>query len=138
MLKNLPTDDDELSIKEKTFLDMLYPKQDYVKDYDENNGDDNDGNEGNEGNDKREKKISFEPSKSLKNSPKDIEKVWYNFNDIIIATVLFIVLTIPLSDKIIEKFVRIDNFYYRLAAKSLVFAIILFFINNFSLLRKSS
>jgi hypothetical protein len=137
-LKSLPTDDEELSLKEKTVVDMLYPE-------DEDNDEDEIKEKSNK-KDKKDKKEEkeksnknlLEPSKSLNNAAKDIEKTWFHFNDIIVATMLFILLNIPISDRLIEKIVKIDNFYYRLAAKSAVFAILLFFINNFALARKKS
>jgi hypothetical protein len=158
-LKILPTDDEELSVKEITLLDMLYPNKEVKEKYenskngikngiknvqndnkhdsndDDSNDEDEDLNES--GNESKKKKTSLnEPSKTLKNSPKDIEKTWYHFNDIIIATVLFIILNIPISDRIIEKVIRTDNFYYKLGVKSIIFIVLLFFINNFILSRK--
>jgi hypothetical protein len=135
-LKILPSDNEELSIKEKTVLDMLYPNEDNEDNEDNEEKSENKSEKKSKKNEKGDNNLSNEPSKILKNSPKDIEKVWYNFNDVIIATILFVILNIPLSDRIVEKFVRIDNFYYRLGAKSLMFAILLFFINNFDLSRK--
>ena len=163
-LKNLPTDDEELSVKERTVLDMLYPNGDKDKSNDNDEEDEEDDQESDDDTEnkrvqketKRKKLLNTSnvsnvsnasnasnasntpnvPSKTLKNAPKDIEKAWFHFNDIIIATILFVVLSIPVSDRIIEKIVKIDNFYYRLAAKSVVFAILLFFINNFALSRK--
>ncbi len=99
-IKNLPSDDEELSAKEKTIMDMLYP------------------------------------SDALKNLPQDTEKAWFHFKDVIIATLLFILLSLPASDKLLEKVVKTDNFYYRIASKSLIFAVMFFFINNFYLSRR--
>lgn len=132
-LKNLPTDEEELSIKEKTVLDMLYPVKSSLNNLNSNDEDVKDTNDMKDNEDMEEIKP---PSKSLKNVPKDIEKTWTHFNDIIVASLLFIVLNIPLTDRLIEKIVKIDNFYYRLAAKSAIFAVLLFFINNFALSRK--
>lgn len=131
-LKNLPTDDEELSIKEKTVLDMLYPLNNKKTTLNI----EEDGEEEKEEEEEEAKVQLKEPSKTLKNVPKDIEKTWNHFNDIIVASLLFIFLNIPLTDRLIEKVIKIDNFYYRLATKSAIFAILLFFINNFALSRK--
>lgn len=101
LIKNLPTDDEELSLKEKTILDTIYPPQ------------------------------------SLKNIPQDTEKAWFHFKDIIVATILFFVINLPFSEKLLEKVVKTDSIYYRLFYKSLTFALLFFLITNFGLSRKS-
>jgi hypothetical protein len=98
-LASLPTDKEELSFKEKTLVDMLYP------------------------------------SPVVQNIPADTKKAWYHFKDIIIATVLFFILNLPITDNLLSKFVKKENFYYSLAAKSAIFAILFFVINNFYLSR---
>jgi hypothetical protein len=106
LIKNLPTDDEELSLKEKTILDTIYP---YTQ-----------------------------PSTELvKNIPKDTEKAWFHFKDIIIATILFTVINLPISEKLLEKIVKTENIYYKLLYKSLTFALLFFLINNFYLSRKN-
>lgn len=98
-LTTLPTDKDELSFKEKTLVDMLYP------------------------------------SPVVQNIPTDTKKAWYHFKDIIVATILFFILNLPITDRLIAKFVKTENFYYSLAAKSTIFAVSFFVINNFYLSR---
>ena len=98
-LTALPTDKDELSFKEKTLIDMLYP------------------------------------SPVVQNIPVDAKKTWYHFKDIIVATVLFFILNLPITDHLLSKFVKTENFYYSLAAKSAIFALSFFIINNFYLSR---
>ena len=66
LIKNLPTDDEELSLKEKTILDTIYPPQ------------------------------------ALKNIPQDTEKAWFHFKDIIIATILFFIINLPFSEKLLD------------------------------------
>ena len=98
-LTELPTDKEELSFKEKTLIDMLYP------------------------------------SPVVQNIPTDTKKAWYHFKDIIIATVLFFILNLPVTDRLLSKFVKSENFYYSLVAKSAIFALSFFVINNFYLSR---
>jgi len=99
LLTTLPTDQDELSYKEKTLLDMIYPNP------------------------------------IIQNIPADTKKAWFHFKDIIIATILFFILGLPITDRLISKVVKTENFYYSLAAKSTIFAILFFIINNFYLSR---
>ena len=99
LLSTLPTDQEELSVKEKTLMDMIYP------------------------------------SPVIQNIPTDTKKAWYHFKDIIIATILFFLLSLPITDQFLAKFVKSENFYYSLIAKSAIFAILFFIINNFYLSR---
>ena len=98
-LTALPTDKDELSFKEKTLIDILYPTQ------------------------------------VVQNIPADTKKAWYHFKDIIVATILFFILGLPINDRLLSRFVKTENFYYSLAAKSAIFAVSFFIINNFYLSR---
>ena len=100
IIKNLPTDDEELSLKEKTILDTIYPPE------------------------------------SIKKIAQDSEKAWFHFKDIILATVLFFIINLPISEKLLEKIVKTENIYYKLIYKSLTFALLFFLINNFGLSRK--
>lgn len=102
LIRNLPTDDEELTLKEKTILDTIYPQL------------------------------------SIKKIPEDSGKVWFHFKDIIIATFLFFVINLPYSDKLIERFAKTDNAYYKLLYKSITFSVLFFIINNFYLSRTSS
>jgi hypothetical protein len=99
LIKNLPIDEEELTLKEKTILDTIYP---------------------------------------IQNIPKDTEKVWFHFKDIIIATILFFIINLPVSEKLLEKVVKTENVYYRVIYKSLTFALLFFLINNFYLSRKNT
>lgn len=104
LIRNLPTDEEELTLKEKTILDTLYP------------------------------------TTSIKKMPEieDTKKVWFHFKDIIIATILFFIINLPYSDKLIERLSKTDNVYYKLLYKSITFSILFFIINNFYLSRSSS
>ena len=73
LIRNLPTDDEELTLKEKTILDTVYPQT------------------------------------SIKNIPEDTQKVWFHFKDIIIATILFFIINLPYSEKLIERFSKTDK-----------------------------
>lgn len=76
------------------------------------------------------------PSDSVKNLPVDTKKAWYHFKDIIVATILFFLLNLPVMDTLIVKIIKKDNEYYKLAAKSVIFAVLFFVINNFYLSKK--
>ncbi len=102
LIKNLPTDEEELSLKEKTILDSLYPPQ------------------------------------SMQHINKDVEKTWFHFKDIIIATILFFVINLPATENLLEKVVKTESIYYKLLYKSLTFALLFFIINNFYLSRKNT
>jgi hypothetical protein len=100
LLKDLLTDKEEPSSKEKNLMDIIYPNP------------------------------------TLQNVPKDAQKAWFHFKDIIIATILFFILNLPIADQLLSKVVKQESFYYRLIAKSAIFALIFFLINNFYLSRK--
>lgn len=102
LIKNLPTDEEELSLKEKTILDTLYPPQ------------------------------------SMKQINKDVEKTWFHFKDVIIATILFFLINLPIAENLLEKVVKTDSIYYKLLYKSITFALLFFIINNFYLSRKNT
>lgn len=105
LIKNLPIDDEELSLKEKTILDTLYPNEDR--------------------------------NDTKKHISKDAENTWFHFKDIIIATILFFLINLPFFDRLLEKVVKTDNLYYKLAYKSVTFAVLFFVINNFYLSRRN-
>lgn len=132
-LDDLDVDDTELSYKEKSMIDMLYPMA-------------------------VEKKTASSPPSSSSSSPSassappssppterhaanavhivnDGVKVWSHFKDIVIATVLFVVLNLPIADRFIAKLVKVDDANYRLAAKAILFALLLFLVHNFYLSR---
>lgn len=109
LIKNLPADEEELSLKEKTILDTLYPTTNLSK------------NEKNE---------------NMSKISKDAEKTWFHFKDVILATILFLLINLPFSERLFEKVVKTDNVYYKLAYKSVTFAVLFFVINNFYLSRR--
>jgi hypothetical protein len=103
MINKLPTDDNEISQKEESIVEMLYPT----------------------------------PSEVIKKLPQDTQKAWFHFKDIIIATVLFFLLNLPISDRLLQNIVKTENLYYKIIAKSLTFALLFFFITNFGLARNN-
>lgn len=122
-LNNLNVDESEITYKEKSMLDMLYPHvvQPVVQPV-----------------------VSAPSTIVIPKTPeaiqaaemlKDGSKVWKHFNDIIIATGLFVLLSLPVADGLISKIVKIDDPNYRLAAKAALFALILFIVHNFYLSR---
>ena len=62
-------------------------------------------------------------------------KIWTHFREIILATLLFFILSLPVVDTLLSKFVAFDNIYYRLACKAILFALLFFMLANFSLSR---
>lgn len=120
-LNNLNVDESEITYKEKSMLDMLYPNV-------------------------VQPVVSAPSTIVIPKTPeaiqaaemlKDGPKVWKHFNDIIIATGLFVLLSLPFADGLISKVVKIDDPNYRLAAKAALFALILFVVHNFYLSRVS-
>ena len=55
----------------------------------------------------------------------------YNKN-ILIASLLFFVLSLPFVDTLIEKYIKLTSLYYKLAVKTTLF-IVLYFLVNYSL-----
>lgn len=105
LIKNLPTDEEELSLKEKTILDTLYPTSNFSK-------------------------------SDMSKISKDVDKTWFHFKDVIVATILFLLINLPFSERLLEKVVKTDNIYYKLAYKSVTFAVLFFIVNNFYLSRR--
>lgn len=115
-INKLPTDDDELSLKEKSIIEMLYPLSPDVSE------------------------VSDVPSVSndvIKKLPEDTQKAWFHFKDVIIASILFFILNLPISDRLLQNVIKTENLHYKILAKSLTFAMLFFFINNFGLARKN-
>lgn len=110
LIKNLPIDEEELTLKEKTILETLYPD---------------------------DSKNNSPPLKNPQDISKDAQKTWFHFKDIIIATILFFIINMPFTERLLEKVVKTDNIYYKLAYKSVTFAVLFFVINNFYLSRKN-
>ena len=121
-LANLNVDETELTYKEKTMLDMLYPNPPT----------------------NTTPPACTQPPPTVQtpelvpvvNALKDSGKVWYHFKDILLDTGLFVVISLPFADGLIAKFVKIDDPNYRLAAKAALFALLLFLIHNFYLSRR--
>lgn len=121
-LNNLNVDETELTYKEKTMLDMLYPSSQ--------------PSQPSPPSPPSPPKATLSPELvPVRDALKDGPKVWHHFKDIIIATALFVALSLPLTDALIGKFIKIDDPNYRLAARAALFALVLFLIHNFYLSR---
>jgi len=103
LITSLPTDDSETSPKEKGILDMLYPSN-----------------------------TSIANSNTVVNNQSK-EKPAFRFKDIIVASFVFVLLNMPVTDRILERYIKTTNDYYRLSIKTILFFILLFVINNFIL-----
>jgi hypothetical protein len=103
LITSLPTDEQDITPKEKIILDMLYPT----------------------------------PSLQPKNIDENAKKTLFHFKDIVIASLLFFIINMPIVDQFIEKYTKTTNVYYKLCLKIVIFAVLLFVINNFSLSKKS-
>ena len=123
LLTTLPLDKSELTFREKTMLDALYPP---------------------ESSPSSSVTIEKTPSpsidaakieKTIEHLPKESKKLWGSFSDIIISTILFIILNLPIVDTTITNFYKTENPYYRIAMKSIIFAVTFFVLSNFSLAR---
>lgn len=120
-LNQLNVDETELTFKEKNMIDMLYPSSSSPS---------------------SSSPSPTSPSTSSSQPPLpppiigDSGKVWHHFKDILLATGLFVALSLPFADSLIAKFVKVDDPNYRLAAKAIVFALLLFVIHNFYLARQ--
>lgn len=123
LLTTLPLDKSELTFREKTMLDALYPP---------------------EASPSSSLTIEKTPSpsidaakieKTIEQLPKESKKLWGSFSDIIISTILFIILNLPIVDTTITNFYKTENPYYRIAMKSIIFAVTFFVLSNFSLAR---
>lgn len=124
-LNTLPYDPSNtpLSFKEKMMFDSLYPpKQIKYTESDDNRID-----------------IPVKNVKAIKaiieEVPLESRRIWRSFREIIIATILFVILQFPSVDTLITRFVKSESFYYKLAAKTAVFAVTFFVLTNFSLAR---
>jgi len=105
-LAALPTDKEEVSYNEKTMLDALYPE---------------------------EKVERIE--KVIEQLPATSKRLWVSFREIVISTVLFLLLNLPFSDNMVSSLAKTENAYYRLAIKTVIFAVLFFVLTNFSLAR---
>jgi len=123
LLTTLPLDKSELTFREKTMLDALYPP---------------------ESSPSSSVTIDKTPTpsidvvkieKTIEHLPKESKKLWGSFSDIIISTILFIILNLPIVDTTITNFYKTENPYYRIAMKSIIFAVTFFVLSNFSLAR---
>lgn len=123
LLTTLPLDKSELTFREKSMLDALYPP---------------------EASPSSSVTIEKTPSpsidaakieKTIEQLPKESKKLWGSFKDIIISTILFIILNLPIVDTTITNLYKTENPYYRIAMKSIIFAVTFFVLSNFSLAR---
>jgi hypothetical protein len=122
LITSLPMDDSDPSLKEKSILDMLYPyKENYSNTNNTNTNNTNTNNNTNNDN----------TNTNTNNDTKD--KSVFRYKDIIVASFVFVLLNLPLTDRILERYIKTTNDYYRLSVKSLLFFILLFVINNFLL-----
>ena len=107
MLERLPTDKTQLTYNEKMMMDALYPPSN-IK----------------------------EIEQTIENFPKESKKIWISFKEIIISTILFAILNLPMVDQLIAKITKNENhLYYRIATKTIIFALLFFILTNFSLAR---
>ena len=116
LLLSLPNDKSELTYREKTMMDALYPDQIDTPSPSESID---------------VKKIE----KTIEQIPKESKKLWGSFKEIIISTILFIILNLPVVDTMISNVYKTENTYYRIAMKSIIFAVAFFVLSNFSLAR---
>ncbi len=131
LLTTLPLDKSELTFREKAMLDALYPPESSPS-----------SSVTIDKNDKTDKKPTPSPSidvakieKTIEHLPKESKKLWGSFKDIIISTILFIILNLPIVDTTITNLYKTENPYYRIAMKSIIFAVTFFVLSNFSLAR---
>lgn len=136
-LNQLNVDDTELSFKEKNMIDMLYPKvQENPQIAHIAQNPQNVPNVPNVQNVPNTPSAIVIPQiDRVQELVKDGPKLWSHFKGIFIATALFIVVSLPLTDTLIAKVVTIDDPNYRLAAKAALFALLFFLIDNFYLSR---
>lgn len=131
-LNNLNVDETEITFKEKTMLDMLYPADAGSVQVPPGPGISTSQNTQNVQN------VQNINPQAIAAAVKETPKIWDNFKDIIIATALFVALSLPFADGLIARVVKIDDANYRLAAKAALFALLLFLIHNFYLSRRAS
>ncbi len=76
----------------------------------------------------------------LENQKENAKRLFASNRDILVATALFVVLSLPIVDTLIEKVYPAcaGTFYYRLGVKALVFVISIFVLNNLSFIMKAS
>jgi hypothetical protein len=106
MIDSLSTDNTQLTYKEKNMIDALYPSTDVAV-----------------------------IEKTIEKFPAQSKKVWISFKEIIISTILFVIFNLPPVDALIGKLSKSENPTYRLAMKSILFAVTFFVLTNFSLAR---
>lgn len=124
-LNQLNVDDSELSYKEKSILDMLYPTVAQAPDE-------------TVAHQQIVNNVMQPKITAAINTIEDTRKVWHHFKDILVATVLFVLLSTPIADRLLQKVIKVNDANYLLAAKAVLFAFLLFLIYNFYLSRSSS
>lgn len=125
-LNQLNVDETELTFKEKTMLDMLYPSMPSMP-----------TTQSTASTSQTAVPVVSPDLVPIVNALKEGDKVWHHFKDILVATGLFVALSLPLADSLIAKFVKIDDPNYRLAAKAALFALLLFLAHHFYLSRRT-
>ena len=103
-IENLPTDDSLLSYKERTIIDSLYPDQ---------------------------APSEIFPESSVVDDSSTIKAKCINIKEICILIILFVVLNLPFIDTVL--FSYIENPYYRVLTKSVIFGIIFYVFSVFVL-----
>lgn len=136
-INKLPTDDDELSLKEKSIIEMLYPLSSQTLDTLNTSNASNTSDILDTSNTSNLSNLSNVSNDAIKKLPEDTQKAWFHFKDVIIASILFFILNLPISDRLLQNVIKTENLHYRILAKSLTFAMLFFFINNFGLARKN-
>ncbi len=76
----------------------------------------------------------------LENQKDNAKMLFASNRDILVATALFFLMSLPAVDALVEKLYPAcaSSFYYRLSVKALVFLIAIFVLNNLSHVLKSS
>lgn len=76
----------------------------------------------------------------LENQKETAGRLFATNRDILVASALFLILSLPAVDGLIEKVYPAcaERFYYRLGIKTLIFLILLFVLNNLRYIVKSS
>lgn len=58
-------------------------------------------------------------------------------SDIIVATCLFFLISLPIADSLVQKIYPVNNCYYIIALKTALFALLFFFLRNLELAKKT-
>ena len=58
-------------------------------------------------------------------------------SDVIVASALFFILSLPITDTLVQKIYPVNNCHAMIALKSILFALLFFFLRNLDLARKT-